>query len=94
MVWEKSVFVYCTEDITLWEDISLFNFEWYEGPHFGGIKGWNIDSSWDVDRIGVFSDDFEWSLNTVKDLIEDTGTEFDGEGLFGSFDWISYSKAG
>jgi hypothetical protein len=36
----------------------------------------------------------EGSLNTVKDLIEDTRAEFDGEWLFGSFDWIADGQTG
>ena len=33
-------------------------------------------------------------MNSVKDLIEDTGSEFNGEWLFSSFDGVSNSESG
>lgn len=90
VIGEKGVFVDGAEDITLGEDVALLDFGRLEAPELGWVEGGDVDTSGDVDGLGVVSDDLEGSLNTVEDLIEDTGAEFDGEGLFGSFDWIAH----
>ena len=94
VVREESVFIDGAEDIALRENVTLLDFGRFEAPDFGGIEGRNVNTSGDVYGLGVISDDLEGSLDTVKDLIEDTGTKLDGEGLFGSFDWITHSQAG
>ena len=94
VVREKGVFVDGTEDITLGKDVTLLDFGRFEAPEFSGIEGRNVNTSGDIYGLRVISDDLEGSLDTVKDLIEDTGTKLDGEGLFGSFDWITHSQAG
>ena len=94
VVREQCVFVDGAEDITLGKDVTLLDFGRLEGPEFGGIEGGNVHTSGDVDGLRVISDDLEGSLDTVKDLIEDTRAEFDSEGLFSSFDWIAHGQAG
>lgn len=94
MVRKKSVLVDRTEDITLREQIALFYFGWLKVPEFCRIEGGNVNTSRDENRLGVLSDDLKGSLDTVKDLIEDTGTKFDSEGLFSSFDGVTDGKTG
>ena len=91
VIGKESVFVDGAKDITLGKDVTLLDFGRLEAPEFGGIERGDVDASGDVDGLGVVSDDLKGSLNTVEDLIEDTGAEFDSEGLFGSFDWITHS---
>lgn len=94
MVGEESVLVDWTEDVTLGKEISFSDFGRLEVPEFGGVEWWDINSSGYEDGLGVLGDDLERSLNTVKDLVEDTGAEFDSKRLFSSFDGISDSETG
>lgn len=53
-----------------------------------------MDATGDVDALGGLGDLLEGSLNTVVDVVEQTGAEFDREGLAGSLDGVSYRDTG
>lgn len=93
MVWEQTVLIDGTEDVALEEKIAFLDFSWLEAPELGGVEGRDINTSGNEDWFWVVGNDLEGSLNTVEDLIEDTGTKFDCEGLFSSFDGVSDSKS-
>ena len=73
---EETVFVDGAENISLWEDITLFDFSGFELPEFGWVERGDVDSLWYEDGLGVLSNDLEGSLNSVENLIEDTWTKF------------------
>jgi len=73
---EETVFVDVSKNISLGEDISFFDFSGFELPEFGGVEGGDVDSFGYEDGLGVFGDDLEGSLDSVEDLIQDAGSEF------------------
>lgn len=76
MLGEETVFIDRSEDISLRENITLFDFSWFELPEFGWVERGDIDSLWYEDGLGIFSYDLEGSLNPVENLIEDSWSEF------------------
>ncbi len=52
------------------------------------------DASWNVDALGHLRDLLEGALNTVVNVVEQSGSEFDGEGLAGSHYGVANLDAG
>lgn len=91
---EETVLVHHTENVALGEDIALFYFSWLEIPYFFRVEGRHIDTLGYEHRFREIGNNFEWPLNSVENLIEDTGAQLDREWLFGSFNRITNSESG
>lgn len=65
-----------------------------ELPLLGAVESGDMDTTRDVDAVGVLGDLLEGSLNTIVDVVEQAGAELDGEGLSGSQDGVSYRDTG
>ena len=94
MLRKKTVFVDCSEDISLTDDITFLEAERLELPKFLGVERWDINTLGHKDGLRNVSDNLQGTLNTVENFIKDSRSEFNREGLFGSLDGISDSKSG
>lgn len=65
-----------------------------EVPLLLAVEGVGVDASGDVDALGQLRNLLEGSLDTVVDVVEQTGTELDGEGLAGAVDRVTDRDAG
>lgn len=60
-----------------------------EVPLLLAVEGIRGDATGDVDALGEIGDLLEGSLDTVVDVVEQAGAEFDGERLSGSHDGVT-----
>lgn len=91
---EQTIFVDSSKNIALRKDISNFDFSNLKIPYFCWVKRRDINTLWHEYRLCILGYDFKRSLNSVKNLIQDARTQFNRQGLFGSFDRITNSESG
>ena len=90
---EKTVFVDCSENISLTDDITLLETWRLEFPEFFRVKWRHINSLGNEDGLWDVSNDLEGSLDPVENLIENTRSEFNRERLLGSLHRVSNSES-
>jgi hypothetical protein len=73
----EAVLVDAAEDVALGEDIALLDARGLELPQLGGVQRRHVHALRHVHRLRVLRDHLQRTLDAVKDLIEDTGAEFD-----------------
>ena len=74
MLGEQLVLENSTDDVTSCQQISLFkSLSWVVVPKFILVEAWQLDTSWNEHiLVCQFSNGFQWSLNTVKNCLQDT----------------------
>jgi glycerol-3-phosphate cytidylyltransferase-like family protein len=73
MVLEKCILTYVSENITSSDEVTDFEFMvWLEVPVLFLVEAWKIDTSWDENGSGKLSNFCEWSLNSVKNCLQNT----------------------
>jgi len=95
MLLKEGVFENGTNNITSGNEVTLAQaFKWLEIPKFVLIKIWKLDTSWNEHvLISQFSNCCEWSLNTIKNCLQNTWSKLDRKWVSSSQDWISISEA-
>lgn len=78
MLLEKGVLVDQTNKIATGDRSTLFQFlNWLEVPHLVLVQAWQLDTSWDEYTLSGFGDIYQWSLNSVKNCLQNTRSKFD-----------------
>lgn len=86
---EKRVLPDDTEDITASDVVADLVLGRLEIPLLGSVKGWNIDTTRNVDAVGDVGDTLQRALNTVVDGFHETRAKFNGQRLASSSDRIT-----
>ena len=84
---DEGVFVDGAEDVTGGEGVAGAD-GGGEFPGLGVVQGEDVDPAGDVDGVGEGLDGVEGTLDAVKDLAHDPGTEFEAEGGAGAVDRV------
>jgi len=66
---------------------------WVELPLLGDVEGWDCYSSGDEAVAACHCDCLEGALDSIKDVVEDTWAELNGERLLGSRDEVADAEA-
>jgi len=73
MLLEKGVLVDHTDEIATGDWSTLLQFlVWLEVPHLVLVQAWQLDTSWDEYTLSGFGDIYQWSLNSVKNCLQNT----------------------
>ena len=65
-----------------------------EWPHLLAIKSVHVDTTGDVNTLGVNSDVLQRALNAIEDTTHDTGAKLNGKGLSSAQHRISNADPG
>ena len=73
MVLEKCILTNVSKNISSSDEVSDFEFMvWLEVPCFLLVETWKIDTSWNENSSCKLSNFCEWSLNSVKNCLQNT----------------------
>ena len=83
-----------SEHIATTDWVSFSEIARSELPLFGGVKNRDINTTGDKAIVCMDCDIGQWTLNTIKNSVHDTRSEFNGQRLFLADHGIADSQTG
>jgi hypothetical protein len=91
---EETVLENGAEDVAAGDVVANLELARCEVPFLRAVESGQIDTTGDVDALGVFGDALERALDTVVDGLHQTWAELDGQGLSRSEDGVADGYTG
>ena len=76
MLGEKIILKHTTELVTSGDQATHGQSLWSESVLLVLVKAWQVNTTWDEDRLGHLGNSLKWTLDSVKDSLENTYTPF------------------